>query len=188
MIGSARMSVATYSQPSGTRCCAAHAFAAPTSSTRIPGRTWRSTSSENECSVARQFLSSQPRSRLRYGRWRVDLVVAARTNPAPSPSPPSPRSRAASPRCRAAGRRASAACRPRRDTSRRSGRTRASGLRRRASRAQTGQRRMSRSGIVTDAAYSVQERTATHLLNTPSLPFRAMSARRRDRRASRSPR
>ena len=61
--------MATYSTPSGTRCCAAHAFAAPTSSTRIPGRTYRSSSSENECSFARHVLSSQLRSRVRYGRW-----------------------------------------------------------------------------------------------------------------------
>ena len=40
----------------------------------------------------------------------------------------------------------------------------------------TGQRSMSRSVAVTGTAYSVPERTATHVLNSRSLPFVAMSA------------
>ena len=35
----------------------------------MPGRTYRSSSSENECSLAFQVVSSQSRSRVRYGRW-----------------------------------------------------------------------------------------------------------------------
>ena len=38
MFGSARMSVPTYVQPRGITCCAPQHFAAPTSSTRMPGR------------------------------------------------------------------------------------------------------------------------------------------------------
>src|SRR5262249_23284204 len=50
----------TYSQPRGSRWALAQHFAAPTSSTRIPGRTYRVRSASNEYAFAFQTGSSQP--------------------------------------------------------------------------------------------------------------------------------
>ena len=65
--GSTTRSQATYSQPRGRRCSEAQLFAAPISSTRSPGSTYRSSRSWKPCSVAAQARSSQPRSRFRNG-------------------------------------------------------------------------------------------------------------------------